>query len=882
MSDIASRGSGVSANARDSAQTLLSMARARIFRRLERAVDFPLLVVCAPTGFGKSTVLREFFKATGRPYRCLEMAPNQGDLLGFMRAFANSLGDLVPALLTSFLGVYDRMHSTEEGPKKIADWAAGHLTAIDVTFVIDGLQNVTDDRLFSLLIELVDQTVRTNIRWVLVAEAADRFPIARWLANDRLDLPLDDIDFALTNDDLWVAVERSHTAIPEASILALCRMTDNWPATIALALCDIPGLPALVSDGQARPYAYFAERALAARPEAERRFLLETCLYKYFDVELLDAAGWVDAAPMLDCLCSAGAILFREGPRRYRYHELFRSFLEQRLRGGPEHLYAEIGSVSAVVCGRVGRWSDAIELHTELHEAEPLARLLSDRGLELIDRGETDLVYRALGTLSDAEFTAFPVALAVKASLESLHGSFDVAEAWFRDAIAHVQDFGQRGAIVFRFATDLVRQDRRDAIELLQPIVAEGGHDLELAVSLAGLLATAYATHQQGELAALTIERALDQLVDVNDSAVRAKLYFQAGYVAFFARDPERAKAYARQAVETAFASHLYDIAARALSILYNIAMDYEDDVRAGRSYLDQLASCSIKAGSRNLLIYATLGQFEIEVLRGNLHESARLDEALQALEVNYSVFASEVLLPAQALRAAWTGDFHRAYRLLATTAEKQITPMRQSQRYAEIALYAAAAGLHAEAAAAVQPALILASKAEPSAKAVAFAKAYIGLTLTLLGFHQRAARLLSRLSRSDGLTPRFRRLIGAIRTINDRWSRGRYSSDLREALAGLDACDFGGIGLLIEALPLPETFAEQFTQLTDRERDLLIHLSEGLQSDEIALLSGRTVEMVDALIRSLCRKLGCTTPRYAVALAQSADMLRRSVKTAT
>jgi ATP/maltotriose-dependent transcriptional regulator MalT len=880
MSDVPSPGQAAPSSTRESVQALLSAARTRVFKRLERAVDFPVLVVCAPSGFGKSTVLREFFKATGRPYRCLELASNQGDLLGFMRAFANCLGDLVPALLTSFLGVYDRMHSTDEGPKIIAAWAAGHLVSVDLTIVIDGLQNVSEERLFGLLTELVDQTNRTSIRWVLVAESADRFPIARWLANDRLDLPLDDIDLALTPDDLGNALERS--AVPRNAVLALCRMTTNWPAAIALALSDVAGLPALVSDPRGHQYAFFAERALAARPENERRFLLETCLYKHFDAALLEEAGWHDAGPMLDRLCSAGAILFREGARRYRYHELFRDFLEQRVRAGAEPLYRIIGTTSAAVCGRVGRWTDAIELYTELHDAQPLARLLSERGFELIDRGETDLVYRALGVLSDAEYSDFPVALAVKASLESLHGSFDVAEAWFRDAIAHVQDFGQRGAIVFRFATDLVRQDRRDAIELLQPIVAEGGHDLELAVSLAGLLATAYATHGQGELAALTIERALDQLVDVNDSAVRAKLYFQAGYVAFFAREPERAKAYARQALETAFASHLFDIAARALSILYNIAMDYEDDVRAGRLYLDQLASCSIKAGSRNLLIYATLGQFEIEVLRGNLRESARLDEALQALEVNYSMFASEMLLPAQALRATWTGDFHRAYRLLATTAEKQITPMRQSQRYAEIALYAAAAGLHAEAAAAVQPALSLAAKAEPSAKAVAFAKSYIALTLTLLGFHQRAARLLSKLSRSSTLTPRFKQLVDAIRTINDRWARGRYSADLREALDALDACDFGGIGLLIEALPLPETFAQQFAQLADRERDVLIHLSEGLKSDEIAVLSGRSVEVVDGLIRSLCRKLGCTSPRYAVALAQSTDMLRRTVTTAT
>jgi DNA-binding CsgD family transcriptional regulator len=485
------------------------------------------------------------------------------------------------------------------------------------------------------------------------------------------------------------------------------------------------------------------------------------------------------------------------------------------------------------------------------------------------------LVYRGLAPLTDAEFAAFPVALAVKASLESLHGSFDLAEAWFRFAIKNVGDSNQRGPIVFRFATDLVRQDRRDAIDLLQPIVAEGGHDLALSVSLAGLLATAYATHQQNAEAASTIERALEQMAGVNDPTVRAKLYFQAGYVAFFSREPQRAKGFAQQAVEVALASHLYDIAARALSILYNVAMDYEDDVRAGRLYLDQLASCSVKAGSRHLLRYATLCQFEIEVCRGNLDESARLDEALKALEVDYSTFATETLLPAQALRATWNGDFHRAYRLIATTAERQITPIRQSQRHAEIALYAAAAGLHAEAASAVRRAMALATAADSADKSVVFTKAYIALALNLLGRHRRAAQVLADVRGSPALTPRLAQLVEAIGTINERWAGGRYSTDLRATLDGLVECDFGGIGRLIEALPLPETFRGQFTQLTAPEREVLIHMSAGLNSDEIATLSGQCGETVEALIRSLCRKLGCTSPRHAVALAKSADILR-------
>jgi DNA-binding CsgD family transcriptional regulator/tetratricopeptide (TPR) repeat protein len=521
----------------------------------------------------------------------------------------------------------------------------------------------------------------------------------------------------------------------------------------------------------------------------------------------------------------------------------------------------------------VGRWTDALELYVDLQAATPLAELLSERGFELVDRGEADLVYRGLAALTDVDFTAFPAALAVKASLESLHGNFDLAEAWFRHAIQNASE-SSRGPIVFRFATDLVRQERRDAIDFLEPIVAEGGQDRELTVLLAGLLATAYARDQQNTQAAFTIARALEALDGVDDPAVRAKLFYQAGYVAFFARDSGRAKGFAQAAVETALALHLYDIAARALSILYSIAMDYEDDVRAALRYLNQLASCSVKAGSRHLQLYATLGQFEIEVFRGNLIESARLDDELKELEVEYSTFASEMLLPAQALRATWSGDFHRAYRLIATTAENQITPRRQSQRHAEIALYAAAAGLRAEAAATVRRALVTEPKDERIDKSVAFTKAYIALTLNMLGRHQRAARVTEELRSSPELTPRLKKFVDVIAAINDRWATGTYRANLSEELDELAAFDLGGICRLIEALPLPETLRGEFGGLTRPEREVLVQLAAGLSSARISELSSRSAELVDALVRSLCRKLGCKSPRDAVALAQSSEML--------
>ncbi len=854
------------------AQRLLSLARERIFGRLERATTFPILIAAAPAGFGKSTVVREFLTTRALPHRRLTLCTGEADLFGFMREFATCLGDLAPALLTSFMGVYDRMHRLDDAPRAIAAWAVGHLESLELALIIDGLESVTDERLFTLLIELVDQTWHAPLRWIFIGDTADRFPVARWLANDRMDLPFDDVDFTITFEDLRFAVGRTGTAIDDRTLHRLCAGALNWPAAIALALSDVAALADAAGDaGQPRSYTPFALRAFLARSAAEREFLLATCLYKHFDRALLAVAGRERSDALLERLCDAGAFIFADVDGSYRYHEVFRVFLEEQLRTAGNDLFTRVALASAAVCERVGRWLDALELYTGLHAAEPLAALLSARGFELMDRGEADAVNRGLRALGEREFAAYPVALAVRAGLESLNGSFDVAEAWFRHAIKNVGDSHQRGPIVFRFATDLVRQDRRDAIDLLQPIVAEGGHDLGLSVSLAGLLATAYATHQLNEESTQTIALALEQLVAVDDQAVRAKVYYQAGYVAFFARDPERAKAYARCALDTALASHLYDIAARALSILYNVAMDYEDDVDAARLHLEALASCSIKAGSRHLQTYATLGLFEIEVLCGNLVECARLDEALRSLDVDYSVFASETLLPAQALRATWSGDFHRAYRLVAPTAEKQITPARQAQRYAEIALYAAAAGLHTEASAALDRAQSTRHDVAPADASAAFTQAYIALALTLLGRREAVLRILDDLRHSGALSRRNAQLVDAVQTIGARWADGRYSTELGDVLERLDGCGFGGIRRLIEALPLPETFRGHFGELTATEREVLIHMSAGLEAGEIAVLSGHDIGTVDGVITSLCRKLGCSSQRHAVALAKSA-----------
>jgi DNA-binding CsgD family transcriptional regulator len=88
--------------------------------------------------------------------------------------------------------------------------------------------------------------------------------------------------------------------------------------------------------------------------------------------------------------------------------------------------------------------------------------------------------------------------------------------------------------------------------------------------------------------------------------------------------------------------------------------------------------------------------------------------------------------------------------------------------------------------------------------------------------------------------------------------------------LQRLATVKYGGIARMLEALPLNATAAEGYSALTPTEREILQLLAQGASSKEAAIKTGRSPQTIDTHIRAICRKLGCSGRREAVALATS------------
>jgi LuxR family transcriptional regulator, maltose regulon positive regulatory protein len=836
--------------------------RDRLFARLDGALRASLVLVIASHGSGKSTAVREYLAAREIDAVWIDLAAGQARPAAFVHALARAFGERVPAMRSSATVAAQRLAAGEDQAPVVA-WACEHLSGVEMTVVLDNVQALNDAPDAAALVrDLIDATM-PHLRWVLIGSDAASFPVAGWLANSVTDLPIDDEDLRVDVTELRQAVEAAGVRMSDTALARLHRASGGWPLGLSFALTrgsfDESLTPATLYDG-------LVDAALAGRDDAARRVFYATALLGRFEgTTLTGLVGDPDAT--VRELLQLGFI-YAVGASAYAYFEPYRERISARFFEEPSERSAVLFDAVAIILEREGRWADAIALRLRSGDTAAIARSLDARGFRALDLGEVGPARDALAVVPDEEIIGHPIALGMKAVLASLDERFDLAEAWFRMAIDAAEGEVRR-QIVLRYGIDLVRRDRADVVEVLEEEAARSD-DRDDTAALWALLGTAYVSQHRADDARTAAERALTRLGRVRDEGLRSRILHQTAYVALSAGDYVSARDLATRALAAAEAAYEYDVAARACSVLFNVAYLADDDVPAGRRALAKLDEAGRKAGSPALRVYATINAYALEVDAGDVTAIERLDEELRRLQIFLTQITSESLLPAQALRAAWDGGFEHAYELLAPSADKLFDDDRNAYRWAEIAVYAAAAGKRSESAHAIRRSREIMRRTDPADRLALRGRAYLAIAEILLAHDGRARSAIADLrgqARKAG--PRFGALVDAVRALYARWTTGWHGDpSLADAFEGLERHDLGGVGRFLGALPLPLTDRARIGLLSDTEKAVLGMIAGGATSKEIAADLGRSSQTIDVHVRSICKKLGCSGRRQAVAFA--------------
>lgn len=835
-----------------------------------------MTLVVAPAGFGKSVALRDFIRSTALRVVQYDVRREEGSLLAFVRRLCETLEPVAPTALAAFPAMQERVLASDEPVRQLSDWFVEHLKDAECTIVVDDLHYAaTDPASIALLADVIERTGET-IKWIIAARSDVGLPVATWIAYGRMDIPLGEDELRFTTGEALAAAGEAQREIDAQEIEALRQLTEGWPVALTIALrtrTHSADLRSASSGTRELVYRYLAEQILSALTPEQRGLAFATSVFTAFDSAIVSELG---AGPeQLAELRRRIAFLNETQPGQYRYHDLFKDFLETELRRSGEEAWARAIRTGAAILENREDYSGALVLYTKARASGDLARLIRDRAFALFERGESDHLAAAIAAIPERARQDDAMLLGVEAMIEASRGRFELAEPRFLAAIdKSAGDRKLQSTLLQRYAIELVRHDR-DCVTLLEPYARDVSLEHGLRAPLLGTLATAYAGLGRYDEAASAIESALHGPQTL-DASLTARLYQQAAYVYHFGPDLDRAKMYAKRAIDVALEENLFEVAARAYSALYTVVYNETNDPLECLNILERLDDCARKAASPQAHLYALIASYELQVERADDAALERLDDALRRNESALPYIRSEAFIPADALRHAWSGDFAGAYAMLENTAADLAESDRRALRWSEIALYAFAAGLNEQGAHAARQWAETARVSKASSRRTIRSHAFMALADTVRGHSSAAHRSLVEAERF--ITPsmaRLRALISAVRTLQRVQLEQAGQDEFHAALERLNREQFGGIARLLSAIALPGRSAERYSALTAAEREILQLLVRGSSTKDIAAKTGRSPHTVDTHIRSICKKLECSGRREAVALATTAGWVQ-------
>jgi LuxR family maltose regulon positive regulatory protein len=382
-----------------------SVDRTSICNQVFLAFGSKVVLIRAPAGFGKTTVMAQLwdrYRKEGTAVAWLNLDEADNDLPRF-------LSYLVVALkqqLRPDTGLDDLDTAISFDPGHVTTMLAHQLGLRDAPFVLffDEVDVIRDSTVLAFIKQMATR-LPTNTRLVLGSRTFPEIGLGKLRAHGELfEVVPEQLRFSAAEAGTFLTERRGLSLRPE-QVQKLLRSTEGWATALWLASVALErrtNTDDLMSGfaGSATAVAeYLAEDVMAGQPQEVRDFLLKTCILPQFDAPLCDAVcGRSDAAELLPRLerDSLFVSVIDEQQRLYRYHSLFRDFLRAQLARHSPGLVRTLHRSAAEWFLRAGRPIPAIDHALETHDLEFIMPLLEKHAEDLLDQGRLRLLTRWL------------------------------------------------------------------------------------------------------------------------------------------------------------------------------------------------------------------------------------------------------------------------------------------------------------------------------------------------------------------------------------------------------------------------------------------------------------------------------------------------------
>ncbi|WP_164670167.1 BTAD domain-containing putative transcriptional regulator [Virgibacillus doumboii] len=385
--------------------------RAKLNRKLMNAAKYPLTLLHAGAGYGKSTALASYVHHVNQDACWYSISRNDDDILPFINKLTHAVKLKYPAFgktILDELEVLDNYLSTEQ---------IGYLTSSfineiielnkKIVFILDDFHHVRNSNEIEQWIKQLLEYMPDNLHIILSSRNKPKWDIIPKLKvkGELLDIPQNDL--ILTSEEMHhVLGDMYQLDLAQDDLKKIHDLTEGWAIAFSMFVQHIQSDTSIdvILENRQRSlqdlFDYLASEVLSKQSMIIQQFLLQSSIIDVLTPDICDDVLKINGSEeILAGLVEQNLFIVDGEGDHYRYHALFKAFLENQLQKNYPREYTDLHTRAAHYYQKIFHMETALYHYRKVEAFGAIARILQQQGSELLRIGRLQHLYEILTEL---------------------------------------------------------------------------------------------------------------------------------------------------------------------------------------------------------------------------------------------------------------------------------------------------------------------------------------------------------------------------------------------------------------------------------------------------------------------------------------------------
>ena len=318
------------------------LQRPRITNALQKSIRYPVTVIQAGTGYGKSTELLTFIGAVKKPVYWYSISGNDRDPMLFLANLFSAFNQNGANYGESALRILENSesHTEKEAMINLINTLSQSLKQESILVLDDFHKLLGVDEIMNLVDWMIEH-LPFRLHLIISTRRAVEFPsLNKWRVKGRIN-EITHEDMGFREDEIAALFKHQYdVSLTDAEVKALKEKTEGWVIGLQMVWQSFQNnkdksiIEIIEDDTESRKtlFRYLADEVLKNQSEKMRNFLVQTSVLEQLDVSVCDfLLNSDDSEDVLVWLNENGLFVEELRPGVYRYHSMFLDFLRNRL-----------------------------------------------------------------------------------------------------------------------------------------------------------------------------------------------------------------------------------------------------------------------------------------------------------------------------------------------------------------------------------------------------------------------------------------------------------------------------------------------------------------------------------------------------------------------